>query len=338
MTTGSAFVPTSEQQFALWTNGAVPNPGPLPQDERIRDDLWAVTVSFPNPYILYTLSYLILDAHGVPHIVDPGFDTEENWEHYRSALRTIGRSERDVGSITVTHAHPDHLGMADRFSRESGAPIILHAMELATAASEMETLDRWGSAVLDDWGVPGSRRSEFAMDVPISGSLTASHADRVIEDEATLDIPGWNLRVIHTPGHTAGHIVLHEADRGFLLTGDHVLPNMHPGLGLGVGTDANPLTDYLNSLARVRDLGADLEVLPGHGYRFRGLRDRVDDMIEHRDRRSREVLRVLQDDENASTWEVASQLTWTAGWENLKAMDLASALSQTSMHHRHVKR
>lgn len=337
MTPHASFVPTSQQQFALWTNGAVPNDGPLPDDERIREDLWAVTVSFPNPYILYTLSYLIIDEHGIPHVIDPGFDTDENWEHYLSALRAVGRSERDVGSITVTHAHPDHLGMAERLSRVSGAPIVLHPMELATAADDNSS-ERWGPGMLDEWGVPDRRRGEFVMDVPIGASLTAPRADRLVDDSARLDIPGWNLRVIHTPGHTAGHIVLHEAERGLLLTGDHVLPNMHPGLGLGVGTDANPLTDYLNSLSRVRDLGTDVEVLPGHGYRFQGLRERVDEMIEHRDRRSREVLEVLQGDANASTWDVASQLTWTAGWENLKAMDLASALSQTSMHHRHVKR
>lgn len=331
-------IPTSAQQFALWVDGPVPRPGPLPANEAIRDDLWAVTVPFQHPYILYTLSYVVVDSHGKPHIIDPGYDSDENWNGFRSALRTIGVSEEDVGSITVTHAHPDHFGLAERFAEASGAPIVIHGRELAGAEDRVSSADRWGTDALEDWGVPRDRRSELVMDTAVEPLLTASRGDVLMNDGLRLDVPGWNLTVVHTPGHTAGHVVLYEPDRQLLFTGDHVLPNMHPGLGLGARTPSNPLTDYLDSLARMRELGGDdIEVLPGHGYRFRGLQARVDEMMEHRDRRSREVVEVLEKNPAASTWDVASQLTWTAGWENLKAMDLASALSQASMHYRHVK-
>ena len=330
-------IPTSQQQFALWTDGPVPKAGPLPANERIRDDLWAITVPFPNPFILYTLSYLIIDSEGRPHIIDPGFDSDANWSEFRSGLSAIGVSETDVGTLTVTHAHPDHLGLAERFAEVSGAPIVIHGRELAGAEDGIVSAERWGTNILDDWGVPSDRRSEFVTNTAMAPLLTASHGDVLVDDGFRLDIPGWNLNVIHTPGHTAGHIVLYEPDRQLLFTGDHVLPNMHPGLGLGAITAANPLADYLDSLGRMRELGDGVEVLPGHGYRFRGLGARVDEMAEHRNRRSREVVEVLEGSPDASTWEVASQLTWTAGWENLKAMDLASALSQASMHHRHVR-
>jgi glyoxylase-like metal-dependent hydrolase (beta-lactamase superfamily II) len=255
---------------------------------------------------------------------------------WKSALASFS-TERQLKRQIVTHFHPDHLGLAERFAEVSGAPIVIHGRELAGAEDRVASADRWGTDALDDWGVPPDRRSEFVMDTAVEPLLTASHGDVLLNDGQRLGIPGWNLTVVHTPGHTAGHVVLYEPDRQLLFTGDHVLPNMHPGLGLGARTPANPLTEYLESLARMRELSDDIEVLPGHGYRFRGLQARIGEMIEHRDRRSREVVEVLEKNPAASTWDVASQLTWTAGWENLKAMDLASALSQASMHYRHVK-
>lgn len=337
MSTKPEMIPTSQQQFALWTDGSVPKAGPLPMNERVRDDLWAITVPFSNPYILYTLSYVIIDSEGRPHIIDPGFDSDANWSAFRSGLRAIGLSEKDVGTLTATHAHPDHLGLAERFARVSGAPIVIHGGELAGGGDGAVYTERWGSNILNDWGVPPDRRSEFVTHTAMDSLLTASHGDVLVYDGVRLNIPGWDLIVVHTPGHTAGHIALYEPERQLLFTGDHVLPNMHPGLGLGAITAANPLTDYLDSLRRMRELGDGVEVLPGHGYRFRGLSARIDEMVEHRNRRSREVAEVLEGYPDASTWEIASRLTWTAGWENLKAMDLASALSQASMHHRHVR-
>ena len=67
-------------------------------------------------------------------------------------------------------------------------------------------------------------------------------------------------------------------------------------------------------------------------YVFHGLAARCATTAEHHLRRSREVADRLRIDGDPTVWQVASELTWTAGWPNLNGFYLLSALAQTAMH------
>lgn len=307
--------------------------GAVPGLEQVRDDVWALGIAMPGGHIPFSLLYLLRDAAGRIHVVDPGSDSAENWQCLISALERIGADVGSVGSITATHLHPDHLGMAGRLQAASGAPLQMHiAEQRALAAMRGNELSPLVIArQLGEWEVPVSRRAEMehlrrgVSERPVPG------VDRVVSDGDRLDIPGFDLTVMHTPGHTSGHLCLRDDERSLIVTGDHVLPTMHAGIGLGGRTDANPLADYLASLRAVA-VYPDHEVLPGHGYRFIGLGTRARESAEHHLRRSREVAAALDDARDLSIWQIAERLTWTAGWENLSGFFLYSALSQTAMH------
>jgi glyoxylase-like metal-dependent hydrolase (beta-lactamase superfamily II) len=245
----------------------------------------------PGGQLPYSLSYLIEDDRGGVHVVDPGSSSDENWAILESALRTIGRGIDSVAQAIVTHRHPDHSGLAERVRTASGARVVLHERE---------------------------------QDAPIAHDLLVADGD-------TLDIPGRALQVVHTPGHTAGHMCLADPDARIVFTGDHVLPTVNSGLGLGGATVTNPIADYLASLERIAAFD-DYEVGPGHEYVFRGLAARCAALREHHLRRSREVAAALAADPGLSVSGIASQLTWTDGWENLDGFRLESALAQTAMH------
>jgi glyoxylase-like metal-dependent hydrolase (beta-lactamase superfamily II) len=98
----------------------------------------------------------------------------------------------------------------------------------------------------------------------------------------------FELEVIHSPGHTAGHIVLAEAQTGTLLTGDHLMGNAVPFTESfytpGLPAAADPLARkprfrglpaYLASLRRLRS-GNHRCILPAHG----GILDRPARVIE----------------------------------------------------------
>ncbi|MEO7348780.1 MAG: hypothetical protein ABIW32_02800, partial [Terrimesophilobacter sp.] len=89
------------------------------------------------------------------------------------------------------------------------------------------------------------------------------------------------------------------------------------------------IDDYLRSLAAVAKLD-EFEALPGHGYRFRGVAGRCAETTAHHEKRTSEVAAAFSPE--LSVWDLASRLTWTAGWENLHRLALLSALSQTSLH------
>src|SRR3954453_7745552 len=71
----------------------------------------------------YTNWYLVEDGDRLT-IVDAGVPT--SWKSLLDALRELGRRPADVDALVLTHAHFDHIGMAERARRELGVPVWVH--------------------------------------------------------------------------------------------------------------------------------------------------------------------------------------------------------------------
>lgn len=326
------------------TQSEASDAGRVPPLEQVRDDIWALAQPMPGEQLPYSFLYLLRDTDDGVHVIDPGSDGDDDWDSFVRALGAIDAAVTDVRTLTATHLHPDHLGMASRIRDASGAILQLHPAE----ARALATLDehRPDRARLerqaDAWSVPAERRDELLAlavgDAPAAGTSSAERPrpDRLLDDGAVLDIPGFELVALHTPGHTPGHLSLRDDRRGVVFTGDHVLPHLFAGLGLGGPTDTNPLADYLRSIERVAEAG-DHEALPGHGYRFSGLGERARESAEHHLARTREVAAIVGRDPATPVWDIATRLTWTAGFAGLRGFTLYSALSQTAMHREFVE-
>ncbi len=300
--------------------------------ETIADGVRRVRVPMPaGTGLPFSNAYLIDDADGHVHVVDPGSPTAEA----QVALQ-IAIGDARVASIVITHLHPDHAGGAGALRARTGARVLLHERERAA-------LGRIAGGVpapdLDAWGVPEDRRPDLlaAAVVPTGPAteLVDEVTDGVLVDAQLLEIPGRRLRVIGSPGHTDGHLCLHEEEAGLLLTGDHVLPTINSGLGLGGPANTHPIADYLTSLDRVAVLDTGtLRALPGHEDPFTGVRERCAALAAHHLRRTAEVAAST----GATVWEVASGLSWTGGWDALSGFTLLSALRQTAQHRELVDR
>lgn len=326
MTTGGVAVSSAAQESA-WSGGGV---APL---EFVRDGIWTVGIAMPGGHIPCTLASIVTDDAGGVHVIDPGSDSADNLTALTAAIEATGHRLAQVRSIIATHLHHDHLGLAQRLRAATGAPIVLHSEEqtaldrLATARPTIES----ETARLLDFGVPVERHAEILQLVGRSATPVSLRADVLVGDGQLLDVPGRQMRVIHTPGHTPGHLTVVDEDAGLAFTGDHVSPVLHPGLGLGGDDGHNPVLQYQGSLRRLADLGVD-EAVPGHGYRFVGLAKRCAEHAQHHQRRTDEVASTLALLPGASIFEIAARLTWSVGWENLSGFTLASALLQTGMH------
>lgn len=333
--------PTSDTQFETAAGQGVPNL------EQVRDGLFCYGVPQPGTLPHYALSYLLLDAKGAVHVIDAGWDSDDNWQRFTTTLESLGKAATDVASVSITHLHPDHLGMAARIRAASGAPVAIHKadqsgiVELSTPPAESKVLSQ-----LERWGVPADRQPEVLEAFHRRSSWKSFTADRFLSDGDCLDIPGHAVRVLHTPGHTSGHLAFIDDLHGVAYLGDLLLPNQFPGIGLGGTPEGNPIDDYLSSLAAVAKLDDtaldELEALPGHAYRFRGIATRCAETAAHHEARTAEVAAVTEvaaaSPAALSVWELASELSWTAGWPNLKGLALLSALSQTSLHRERAQR
>lgn len=295
---------------------------------QIDADTWLLGLDVDSRVVPYSIAYLLRDAEGALHVIDPGTESEANWALLTAAIERVAGPRAVVRTIVATHLHRDHLGLAERLRGATGAAFLLHRVEQDALRGLGGRIDE---AVLEAWGVPPERRDELNSHAVARGRHRDLVADRLLEDEDVVEMPGRALRIIATPGHTRGHVCLRDEAARLFFTGDHLLPLVNPGVGLGGLGAENPLAQYLASLRRVEAFDGDI-ACPGHGYRFKGVRVRAGEIAAHHSRRTDEVATIRSSIPSATVWEVAKAVSWTAGWEALRGGLLTSALRQVAMH------
>jgi glyoxylase-like metal-dependent hydrolase (beta-lactamase superfamily II) len=98
------------------------------------------------------------------------------------------------------------------------------------------------------------------------------------------------IAAIHTPGHSADHVVFHLAREGALFTGDAVL-----GRGTSfIDPPEGDLVKYLRSLHRMQEL-APRTLYPGHGPVVMRAGAKLQEYLDHRAEREQQVLAALAD-------------------------------------------
>lgn len=321
--------PTSVVQAAALRDGV------LPPVEEVRPGIWTIAVPFLFGVPDATLAYVVKGSDGALAVIDPGWSDDDGLTVLRAGLETIGRRLDDVGLVVVTHLHADHLGAAAAVRRRTGARVAMHRLEVEALHRAREDAAE-NDAEIATWGVPEHLRAgvveAWGSGRRIGHGRTAEpFADLQLEDDDELPIAGRSIRTLLTPGHTEGHSCFVDEEDGLLFTGDHVLPRINSGIGLGGRTATNPLGAYLASLRRLEPYDS-LEVCPGHEYRFRGVADRARVLAEHREERSRHVSRALDELSRPTLFEVAARVPFSGGIESMTGFLLASALTQTAFH------
>ncbi|WP_113704769.1 MBL fold metallo-hydrolase [Nonomuraea lactucae] len=324
-------VPSSETQHAAWLRGAVPDV------ERVRPGLWSIPVPLPVNPLRYVLVYALELPDGVA-IVDAGWNTDEAYTALVAGLGVAGYEITDVRGVLVTHIHPDHYGLAGRIREVSGAWIALHPADARLVHDRyddtaIDALVRKERALLVRSGVPAEALDELAgASMMIRHLVATAKPDRLVEDGDRIDLPGWDLRAIWTPGHSPGHLCFVSPSRRLLFSGDHVLAKITPIVAVHPQSQPNPLADYLDSLAAVGKLDVD-EVLPAHEYRFADLAGRVEYVMAHHEERLGEIEVVVGAAADGVTcWEVATRLTWSRAWQTFPPFMRRAANNETLAH------
>jgi glyoxylase-like metal-dependent hydrolase (beta-lactamase superfamily II) len=153
-------------------------------------------------------SFAFVDADGSVTLVDCGLKRAP--KKIVAGLAAIGKHPHDVQRILLTHAHFDHAGGAARMVEETSADgVDVHADDAGYV--------RTGTKPPGDTASTAGRLLARAP----WGDFRATPVAQELIDGQVLDVAG-GVRVLHTPGHTPGHISLLHPGSGVLITGDSI--------------------------------------------------------------------------------------------------------------------
>ncbi|MBT9598555.1 MAG: MBL fold metallo-hydrolase [Vitreoscilla sp.] len=221
-------------------------------------------------------------------IVDCGIAndaTRHAWEQvFDSALGGL-----PVLRVFVTHMHPDHIGLAHWLTDHWQCRAWISATDwnAARVASGL-TAGFGGDSAARFFAEHGltdpaaleqvrARRNYYASMVP---DVPATY--RRLMDGQVIRIGGRDWQAISGYGHAPEHIALHCPEAGVLISGDMVLPRISTNISvIDLEPEADPLPQYLASIARFNPLPAETLVLPSHGRPFTGLHERIRQLQAH---------------------------------------------------------
>jgi glyoxylase-like metal-dependent hydrolase (beta-lactamase superfamily II) len=267
-------------------------------------------LELPMPFELRHVNvFLVRDGDGFV-LVDTGLQTDDSRQALNQKLDALKVPLKRVTRILITHIHPDHFGLAAELRERAGAELVIHRLEVALMEPRYARAEDLVHDVAD-WlhknGVP-PEEAEFLKSASMAARefVTVVEPDTLLEGAERLPLEGSELEVVWTPGHSPGHCCFYWPDRRLLFSGDHLLPKISPNIGLHPQSGADPLDDYLDSLARIERLEVDL-VLPAHGDPFRDHRERVRAIMEHHGERKQALVDLARDGDK-SAWQLAGSL------------------------------
>jgi glyoxylase-like metal-dependent hydrolase (beta-lactamase superfamily II) len=280
--------------------------------------------------------YAITDGDGLS-LIDSGWALAESRDRLEQSLGLLGHDLSSIKRFLVTHIHRDHYSQASLLRKLFGSRIGLGAGERDNL-TEMQLRPQTCSPKLTTRFVRAGARNLIEELVRLDDGKGQDPAEWVepddwLHDGDVISVGTSRLAVVATPGHTAGHVMFHDADNQLLFSGDHILPTITPSIGYEPSPTPRSLQDYLNSLARAAAIAGSI-LLPAHGPVRPSAAQRVADLQQHHTARLEHTLEAVC--AGASTAiEVAKQLRWTRHERRLEELSLFNqmlAVNETLAH------
>lgn len=320
---------------------------------------------FPAPALPYIMPYALTGPEGV-NLVDAGFGTPNAIEAMTRQLGELGYEPGQIRRLFITHAHPDHIGMAGWVKEQApDAQVIMLEREWQWIQDRWLDNDAW-TRLSDGWlvrhGVPqeeiDAAHAAGALapdspavkpgDAPAEARPSGANGSRrpasffepdvKLQDGDVVEFDGWSLQAVWTPGHTPGHMCIYETNHRLMFTGDHVLPYISPNVSLHADQEgSSPLSDFRQSLRKVADFDT-VAALPAHEFTMVDLKARCDVLLHHHDGRLEEVRDAIGTDGPVMARTISQRVKWNTGpFDDFNIFMKRAALGETLSHLRYLE-
>ena len=248
----------------------------LARADRVLPGVWRLRMPLPWLGVPHVNAYAVAAGSGVV-LFDTGMHEPGSFAQLARALDQAGLGVEHIRLVVCTHAHSDHYGLAAPICAAAGCELWMHpahAHMTKPVSDPAAALER-RIEVARQSGVPMAALERYREENKDRepGIAAVKLPDRELVEGVEVDTDLGRWQVVETPGHAPSHVVLHQPERGLLISGDHVLGR--PSLFFDYGYTPDPVGEYLTSLEKVRALDVDL-ILAGHGRPARDLEGHID--------------------------------------------------------------
>ncbi len=310
------------------------------EEEDLGDGLYRIPLPLPGDALHAVNVYAIVGPDGVD-LIDSGMALVQAREKLTAAMARLGFGLGDIRNFFITHVHQDHYTLAvelrttfaGKVNLGEGERVNLEAIREAQAGRKYPGFIEM---------LPGMGAADLAAEVKalfdsalggLPGAFAWEDPDDWLTDGTLLDLGPRTLRAIHTPGHTAGHVVFHDEGNSLLFAGDHVLPHITPSIGFQPNISRTALQDFLTSLQLMLKL-PDSRLLPAHGPVTESTHARVNELLDHHETRLAQTLGTASGGPVTAS-EAAGGIPWTRRQRKLADLDPMSqilAIGETAAH------
>ncbi len=267
---------------------------PFPKVDNVR----IVSIDLPGYSELGTANVYAVGS-GPLTLIDAAPKFPGSFEALVEGLEKEGRSLADIGRIVITHGHVDHFGLVASIREAVGRPVpcFVHPEDAWRVTSEdfrEEMFEEPGERLMALVDMPPGEVAKIRERFSLFAMLCDPIFDvKGMEDGDVFEGEDYELRVIHTPGHTPGTCCLYETREKILYSGDHIIGHITPNplfeLRKEILRDPEymSLKAYIRSLERVRNMDVRY-VFPGHGQHIGDLQGLIESYrVHHRERMER---------------------------------------------------
>ena len=242
---------------------------------------------FPLPFALNHINLYLLDDGDGWVLIDTGIKSEISYDLWRKQFE-IALEGKPILRVIGTHFHPDHIGCAEWLVEHFDAEFLTTREEWLMATMLQSETSRgaekfWGafyqSVGLDE---------EMLKAVATRGENYAERVGRIprpfrrLIDGDQIQIGERTWHVIIGTGHSPELITLYSAEDHLFISSDQVLPGISPNISVHAPEPfGDPLTEFLDSCAKLTALDPVSYVLPMHGRPFYGLHERLEELVRH---------------------------------------------------------
>ncbi len=165
------------------------------------------------------------------------FDPGSDYEYINSFLESKGLN---VSLILLTHCHFDHIGAVSDLKSKYNAKVLCHKDDLRNLETANRSMDYYGL-----------------------GQIKIPEIDKYVIDNEIIPFGDVSIKVIHTPGHSAGSVCYYIEQDKILVSGDTLFLESVGRTDFPGGSQDDLVDSIINKLYVLPN---DTTVFPGHGF------------------------------------------------------------------------